>query len=428
MKLTTKLFVAAAIAVTTVSSFAQELDVNLQLRPRFEYRNGYKELMKDGFYPTSIVSQRSRLNFNYKQEKLRANITLQNVRVWGDVPTSTASDKNGVALFESWLSYDFYPNWSTKIGRQVISYDNQRIFGAIDWAQQGQSHDAVLVSYKKNSYQLDLAAAINNGGEILTEIAYNTTYKNMQFAWFKQKFSEVSLSLLALNTGYQYENLVENKFEVAYLQTLGGYIKWDSSNVYGDFGIYGQMGESALINSKVDASAYYAQVSLGYKFNPSFKAEVGFEYLSGKDQNDSDSKIKSFAPLFGTNHAFNGFMDYFYVGNHKNSVGLQDAYAKFTFEKNKWQVAVIPHVFSSAAIVYNSNSMERLDSYLGTELDLMATYKADKNFVISGGFSKMFATETMEVLKGGDSTNDNNWAWLMVSFNPQIFSFKNKVD
>ena len=428
MKLTTKLVVVAALAVTTVSSFAQELDVNLQLRPRFEYRNGYKELMKDGLYPTSIVSQRSRLNFLYKQEKLKANLTLQNVRVWGDVPTSPVSDKNGVALFESWLSYDFYPNWSTKIGRQVISYDNQRIFGGIDWAQQGQSHDAILFSHKKNSYQLDIAAAINNGSENLTESAYNINYKNMQFAWFNQKFSKGSVSLLALNNGYQFENLVENKFEVAYLQTFGGYATWNSSDFYGDFGIYGQSGEAAITNDKVDVSAYYAAISVGYKFNPSFKADFGFEYLSGKDQNDTDSKSKSFAPLFGTNHAFNGFMDYFYVGNHKNSVGLQDIYAKFTFDKNKWQFAVTPHIFNSAANVYNPSISEKLDSYLGTELDLTAVYKADKNFVISGGFSKMFASTTMEYIKGGDKSNDNNWAWVMVSFNPQLLSFKNKVD
>ena len=428
MKLTSKILVVAAIAVTTVSSFAQELDVNLQLRPRFEYRNGYKELMKDGLYPTSIISQRSRLNFNFKQEKLKANLSLQNVRVWGDVATSSPSDKNGVELFESWLSYDFYPNWSTKIGRQVISYDNQRIFGGIDWAQQGQSHDALLVSHKKNAYQLDLGAAINNPGEILTETAYNTTYKNMQFGWFNQKYSKVSVSLLALNTGYQYENLLENKFEVAYLQTYGVYTKWDSSKFYGDLAIYGQTGQAALTTSKVDASAYYGQVSSGYKFSPTFKAEIGFEYLSGKDQNDTNSKVKSFTPLFGTNHAFNGFMDYFYVGNHKNSVGLQDVYAKFTYDKNKWQVAVTPHIFSSAANVYDPILLEKQDSYLGTELDISAVYKADKNFVISGGFSKIFATTTMEYIKGGDKSNDNNWAWVMVSFNPQIFSFKNKVD
>ena len=424
MKFNTKLFVVAAFALTTVSSFGQELDVNLQLRPRFEYRNGYKELMKDDLYPTSLVSQRSRMNFFYKQDKLKANISFQNVRIWGDVATTSASDKNGMALFESWLSYDFNESWSTKIGRQVLSYDNQRILGGIDWAQQGQSHDALLISNKKNSYQLDLGAALNNSTETLYEAAYSTNYKNMQFAWFNQKFTNSSISFLAMNTGYQFENVVENKFQVAYLQTVGVYGKLNASNFFGDAGLYLQTGEVALPNDKEAISAYYGALNLGYKFTESFKAEVGFEYLSGKDQDDSDAKFKAFTPLFGTNHGFNGFMDYFYVGNHKNSVGLQDIYAKLTFDKNKWQVAIIPHIFSSAASVYSPMTLEKQDNYLGTEIDLTASYKADKNLLISGGVSKMFASNTMETLKGGDNTNNNNWAWIMVSFSPQLFTYK----
>ena len=48
----------------------------------------------------------------------------------------------------------------------------------------------------------------------------------------------------------------------------------------------------------------------------------------------------------------------------------------------------------------------------------------DKNLVISGGVSKMFASDTMEILKGGNNSNGNNWAWVMVSFNPQLFTHK----
>ncbi|MFD2907608.1 alginate export family protein [Flavobacterium ardleyense] len=426
MKLNNKLFVAVALAITTASSYGQELDVNLQIRPRFEYRNGYKELMKDDLYPTSLVSQRSRMNFFYKQDKLKANVSFQNVRIWGDVATTSPSDKNGIALFESWLSYDFNESWSTKIGRQVLSYDNQRILGGIDWAQQGQSHDALLVSNKKNSYQFDLGAALNNNNEALYEVAYSTNYKNMQFAWLNKKFTNTSISLLAMNTGYQYENLVENKFQVAYLQTVGAYGKWSGTKFFGDLGLYLQTGEVALPNDKEAISAYYGGFNLGYKFTEAFKAEVGFEYLSGKDQDDSDSKFKSFTPLFGTNHGFNGFMDYFYVGNHKNSVGLQDVYAKFTLDKDKWQVALTPHLFYSAASLYNTTTFEKQDSYLGTEIDLTASYKIDKNFLISGGVSKLFASSSMEALKGGDKSNGNNWAWVMVSFNPQLFTYKNK--
>ena len=424
MKLQNKMLVAVAFAISTVGSFAQELEVNLQIRPRFEYRNGFKELMKDGLYPTSFVSQRSRMNFFYKQEKFKANVSFQNVRVWGDVATTSPSDKNGIALFESWISYDFNTNWTAKFGRQVLSYDNQRILGGIDWLQQGQSHDAVLVTNKKNGYQLDFGAALNNNNEALYESAYVTNYKNMQFIWFNQKFSKLSMSFLALNNGYQYENLIENKFQVAYLQTIGTYGKWDTSKFYGDFGLYAQTGEAAIANDKENVGAYYAGFNLGYKFTVPFKAELGFEYLSGKDQNDTNTKVKSFSPLFGTNHAFNGLMDNFYVGNHKNSVGLQDVYAKFIYDKNKWQVTLSPHLFYSAASVYNMTTLEEQDNYLGTEIDVVGSYKLDKNFVISVGVSKMLGSDTMEVLKGGNNNTSSNWAWVMASFNPQLFSNK----
>ena len=421
---TLKKILLTVFIVVNANAIAQEFDINLQLRPRFEFRNGFKSPLLDTEEATSFISQRSRLNLAFHQERLTAKLSVQDIRTWGDAATTATAGKNGLAVFEAWAKYHFNENWSTTLGRQVLSYDNERIMGGIDWLQQGQSHDAVLVTNKKNGYQLDFGAALNNNNEALYESAYVTNYKNMQFIWFNQKFSKLSLSFLALNNGYQYENLAENKFQVAYLQTIGTYGKWDASKFYGDFGLYAQTGEAAITNDKVDVGAYYAGFNLGYKFTNPFKAELGFEYLSGKDQNDTDTKVKSFTPLFGTNHGFNGLMDYFYVGNHKNSVGLQDFYTKFIYDKNKWQVTLSPHLFYSAASVYNMTTLEEQDSYLGTEIDLTATYKLDKNFVITGGVSKMFASDTMEVLKGGNNSNDNNWAWVMISFNPQLFTYK----
>ncbi len=118
-------------------------------------------------------------------------------------------------------------------------------------------------------------------------------------------------------------------------------------------------------------------------------------------------------------------MDYFYVGNHKNSVGLQDVYTKFIYDKNKWQVTLSPHLFYSAASVYNMTTLEEQDNYLGTEIDLAATYKLDQNFVISEViFREMFASNTsMEILEGG-ITIVTIGTWVMVSFNPQLFTYK----
>ncbi len=426
MKTIIKHLVIALITITSTASFGQEFEADLQLRPRYEYRNGYKELMKDQQYPNSFISQRSRLNLAFENDKIKTRISFQNIRIWGEVPTSSVKDQNGIALFESWASYEFYENWTAKLGRQTLVYDNQIIFGGIDWAQQGQSHDALLVSHKKNNYQLDLGAALNNNQDGLYEAAYFTNYKNMQFAWFHKKFTDWSLSLLAVNNGFEYENLIENKLETAYIQTAGAFGKWRKSNFYGDVALYLQTGETALANDKTKVAAYYAGINLGYVFSSNFKTEVGFEFLSGKDQDDADSKAKSFTPLFGTNHQFNGFMDYFYVGNHKNSVGLKDMYAKFAYEKNKWQLSLTPHLFYAAAKVLDPVTMDAQNDYLGTELDFMASYKLHPNITIIGGYSQMFASTTLETLKGGNKSYDNNWAWLMISINPELFSTKNK--
>ncbi|HSD14937.1 MAG TPA: alginate export family protein [Flavobacterium sp.] len=404
-------------------ALAQELDANLQLRPRYEYRNGFKELMKDGSLPTSFVSQRSRLNFNFKQEKLKAKLTFQNIRVWGDVPTTTTSDKNGIALFEAWAQYDITPKWSARLGRQVISYDNQRIMGEIDWAQQGQSHDAALISFKQPNHQLDLGFALNSDAEKLYRDLYTISYKHMQHAWYHTNFDKLGMSLLALNVGIQYRDAITDELQVDDMQTFGTYLTYAKNKFDGNLGLYGQTGKAKLVTENTSVSAYYAGLNANYAFNTKIKAGLGYEYLSGKDQDDTDSKIKSFWPIFGTNHAFNGYMDYFYVGNYRNTVGLQDLFAKFTYNNNKWQFNAIPHFFMTAADVIDPvNPSQKMDSYLGTEMDLTASYTLQKDVMISGGYSQMFGTDTLEILKAGNKGYDNNWAWVMITINPRIFT------
>lgn len=399
---------------------AQELDVNLQVRPRFEYRNGYKTLLPQGQEGTSQISQRSRLNFNYKQDELTVKLTFQNTRTWGDVPTTTTADKNGVAIFEAWAQYNLTEKWSARMGRQVLSYDNQRIMGEIDWAQQGQSHDALMVSFHPKNHQLDMGAAYNSNAENTFQTPYTVAnYKAMQYAWYHTSFDKLGVSLLMLNTGYEYANTAA-KLLVDYKQTFGTYLTYKTKKIDSNLGVYGQTGKS----TDRSVSAWYAGAAFGYNVTDSFKAGLGYEFLSGKDMNDGSTVIKSFNPLFGTNHAFNGYMDYFYIGNHLNSVGLQDAYLKLNYNIKKWQFALIPHVFSAPNKVINAAN-EELDSYLGTEVDFTAGFNFKKDITLTGGYSQMFGTKTLEILKSpGYSGHTNNWAWLMISVNPRIFSWK----
>jgi len=115
-------------------------------------------------------------------------------------------------------------------------------------------------------------------------------------------------------------------------------------------------------------------------------------------------------------------MDYFYVGNHLNSVGLQDVFLKLNYNQNKWQFNLIPHIFSTAANVYKAGN--KMDSNLGTEIDFTTNYTVQKDVTLTAGYSQMFASNTLKYLKGVDNSYTNNWAWIMISINPRLFSSK----
>jgi hypothetical protein len=63
-------------------------------------------------------------------------------------------------------------------------------------------------------------------------------------------------------------------------------------------------------------------------------------------------------------------------------------------------------------------------SGLGAEIDFTASYTFNKNVVVSAGYSQMMANESMQVLKGGNHKNTNNWAWVMFTFKPTFFQSK----
>ena len=140
---------------------------------------------------------------------------------------------------------------------------------------------------------------------------------------------------------------------------------------------------------------------------------LGYEYLSGTAYDEND--YKSFTPFYGTNHKFNGFMDYFYVGNYIGSFGLNDIYLKWKYTKNKFGFNAHLHYFSAAAEISADAS-----NYLGTELDLSASWAFKPMVNISAGFSTLSAGDSMEIIKGGDSSATQFWGYLMLSITPDF--------
>lgn len=186
------------------------------------------------------------------------------------------------------------------------------------------------------------------------------------------------------------------------------------------------------LNYHKKMSAYNVRLDLGYKINENLKAGVGFEMLSGQSQTDTTADYgqgnHAFTPLYGTNHKFNGWMDYFYVGNHINSVGLNDIFLTLDYSKNKLIAGAQFHYFMAAADVRDmkefnaTGDIKAMSANLGMELDTYVGYKFDKKVLFKAGVSGMFDSETMRALKGGDGGASNYWGWMMVVIKPDFLN------
>ena len=406
-RITTALFL---FAITT--TFAQ-LKIDAEVRPRAEYRHGFKTLFPDNTDPAMFVSQRTRLNTSYSIEKLNFYISFQDVRVWGDVPQLNSADNNGLSIHQAWGEILLDSNFSIKLGRQEVIYDDSRIFGNVGWAQQARSHDMTMLKYQKDGFKFDIGLAFNQSSENLTSTDLTTpnTYKAMQYAWLHRDWNDFSGSFLFLNNGMSTPNGLK------YSQTVGTHLKAKKDNLNVTANLYYQFGNDALNR---DLSAYLLGIEANYKISKTTKVGLGAELQSGNDYNTSADENKAFSPFYGTNHKFNGFMDYFYVGNHMNSVGLFDIYAKANFSLNpKSNITAFVHNFSAAADINATVSKQ-----LGTEVDLVYAYKLTKEIGFKAGYSQMFASEGMEVLKANADGNTNNWGWIMVTINPTLFTSK----
>jgi len=402
------------LGLVAVQSYAQ-LTISGELRPRAEYQNDAKTLNANATDAALFVSQRTRINTQFASEAYTFYVSMQDVRTWGDVK-QLADNGNSLSLHQAWGQVKFAPNFSVKVGRQEIILDDSRIFGNVGWAQQGRSHDAAIFKFGNSDYKLDVGIAYNqdSDGKNGTDYSVVGNYKSMQFAWLHKDFSKVKASFLFLNNGL----VTTPDANINYSQTYGTHLKFKATNsISAAFNGYYQGGEAKEGNG---LSAFLVGLDLGYKANDTWNLGLGFEMQSGNDYNATSADTKAFTPFYGTNHKFNGFMDYFYVGNHGNSVGLVDVYFKASAKLGKTSsITAFVHNFSAQADIAAD-----VNKALGTEIDLVYKHKVNKDVSVSAGYSQMFASEGLEVLKGNSDGNTNDWGWLMLTIKPSFFISK----
>lgn len=421
-QLYTTLMIAALIALWANSAKAQ-FTLSAEIRPRAEFRNGFKKPLAEVQDPAFFVEQRTRLNTSFTSEKFDVYISMQDVRNWGSTSQVYKTDPSLQNIYQAWAAYKFNAKNSLAVGRMELDYDNVRILGNLDWAAQGRSHDLIKYEYKGERVKFHAGAAFNQDvstaePEKLSGTFYNVSgnYKAMQFAWFHKDWERSGLSALLINNGVQ--NPTDSA--VNFSQTLGLYGTNKFENIGLEYDAYYQLGKNALGK---DLKAYMFAINATFFKSKPNNLTLGFEYLSG-DKSTTGSKDEGFNPLYGTHHKFYGFMDYFYVGNAHKNKGLIDAYVKGKFKTGeKSSLLVFVHEFMSESSIVTESS-ENLSPTLGTEVDLVYALNVAPGVGFNMGYSQMFYTDSMKYLKGVTNGKPASWAWAMISFKPTLFTTK----
>lgn len=421
-----RILILTAIGSLCLQAARAQFTLDGQLRPRTEYRNGFGSIIPDSADAGFATSTRARLNAGYKTETYQIYLSLQDVMVWGENRQLFPADQdNSFSIFEAWAKLRLASGLDAKVGRQVLSYDDERIMGEVDWTQQARNHDAALLQYADDHFMVDVGLAFNQdfsdpSGFQSVGTAYATTgffsYKTLQYIYARKNWNKFSGSLLLMNTGFQNLDAAGNGDGTSNLQTLGTHLNYKTGSLGAQANAYIQTGERQ--GGLEVGGAFLLGLELSYKVTDKIGLGLGTELISG-NKTDTADKTEAFFPLYGTNHKFNGFMDYFYVGNHANSIGLLDLHASANLKLGKEAGLLLK--------ILNFSGQEEVPGggkSLGTEIDLVYS-KTYKGYGLKIGYSHLFATDGMYALKGvaeADAADSQNWAWAMLVFKPKFLN------
>lgn len=394
-----------------------QFKLDTEIRPRVEFRDGVKTLLTTSDQPALVVSQRTRLSLSFKSENLSVGIEPQDVRIWGDEVYKT--DIPTLGLNQAYADFKFSTTTSIKIGRQNLSYDNKRLLGPRNWNNVGASHDVAVLKFQKETLNAHLGYAINNDSDVRKRSEYTADYyKYLSYLWLNKTTNKLSLSFMTIADGLQSStDALATKTRV----TSGIYCKASLNNQLGmESTFYYQFGQTP---DNLPISAYYFALIPSYQLNKNIKLLIGSEYFSGDDALNNNSTYNSFDKLYGDAHGLYGYMDYFTeIPKHTKGGGLLDLYAQVSFSKGgKTSFETTVHEFRLTNTIADSNNLAA-DRQLGIELDLAFKHKFQPWVELSGGYSTMLASTTMEIIKGGSAQKFQQWAWLMFTFKPTLFS------
>jgi hypothetical protein len=369
---------------------------------------------------------RSRLAVKITPTKdIEGFIQLQDSRVWGEeFNTLLDGSADNFDLHQGYFKiHDFFKApLDVKIGRQIVKYGAERLVGAVEWHRIGRSFDGAIFDVHGKKFWVDVFSfqvvdSLNPGD-----------YKDL---FFYGGYADVELhehhktQVFAMWQRRQPSRWLNRGTIGAYLKGNFGGFSYESDLGY-QFGDITTSSRVPLLTGVTfsdtlqSVQAYMATLMLGYtadvKTKPSLYLAV--DYLSG-DSNLQDDEYKVFDTLYGTNHKFYGFMDYFLnIPLNTFGRGLVDTWGRVKLTPiKKTPMMLDVHYFQAdkdVFVVEDSTTTTNAGKSFGTEVDFTLKHTYTDNLAFVLGASWFGPGDVFKAVRGKD---DSTWAYIWAIFN-----------
>src|SRR5258708_671882 len=179
-----KIYLPTSLLLFCLCASAQaQFSISGQVRTRTELRNGQGSVQQRDTVPALFTSQRTRINLGYSGYRYKLFTAIQDVRVWGQDASTinriTTDPYDGLMIHEAWAEISLVDtgkvikNFTFKIGRQELLYDDSRLLGNLDWLQQARRHDAAVIKFDHQGWTIHLGGAYNQNAERKSNPIYN---------------------------------------------------------------------------------------------------------------------------------------------------------------------------------------------------------------------------------------------------------------
>lgn len=328
------------------------------------------------------------------------------------VPADRNLDEDTLDFHQGWIEVANYKEFPVglKLGRQELSYGDERLIGISDWSNTGRVFDAVKLRWQNRQCALDFFAAN-------VVVVDNNSFDDKP-DWADDFYGLYATTKAVTNHVWDVYALLRDKDDAAFagaarqLYTVGTRFAatdklapWDYGvELIGQFGHVrapgSQFGETSASWARQEAFA--AIFNVGYTCRHEWKPRlaIGYDFATG-DSDPADGTSETFDPLYATGHRPLGFIDVFGLKN------IHNPHATLSVSPHKQlKLQVDGHGFwlaeSKDGWYKANNSLVRRDvtgnsgTYVGSEVDLTATYTPHKRIKVQAGYSHFFTGTFVE--------------------------------